>query len=698
MSNISGDQTEDKDDTSGLPIEAMRVEYSESASERKEASSLNSEVSVEGAVEDMDHVFPAKHLIEENDVSIAEDEIEHQDIEDTDDEDDLLVTLMSADEDDVIDELAELILPDSEPVSIESLKSKLEDFYIPSYEDDVPYDKDSFWENIISEIYKEEPINDELFLDEEETGSLLDRASKLFSRNTLVMEPYNIVEHGPIVDFTIPADSPYKEVELYEVNPPYAYVRIAYNPDSHEFQYQALEPILTEKEEELLDAIKLKFVETLDINLKEISRENAEAFLKENVVKYLQEYRINISPRKRERIMYHIVRDFVGYGEIDLLMRDDNLEDISCDGPNTPIYIYHKEYNSIPSSIEFTSDDELDSFAIRIAQICGRHVSIANPLLDATMPDGSRIQLTLGREITTRGSTFTIRRFKDNPITPTNLIDFHTFSTAMMAYLWLAVESNKSLIFAGGTASGKTTAMNAVSLFIQPEMKIVSIEDTRELNLSHPNWIPGVTRQSFAGGGKGSIEMYELLRASLRQRPEYILVGEVRGAEAYVLFQAMSTGHTTFSTMHADSVQSVVHRLENPPINVPRIMIQALDLVSIQVQVKVGEERVRRCKTLTEIVGVDPRTGELLTNDVFSWDASRDMFQYSGRSYVVESVMESRGWTEERVREELKRRQDILEWARDKKIVHFKEFAKIVVTYNREPEKIMKIIRQELDG
>ncbi len=698
LSNISGDQTEDKDDTSGLPIEAMRVEYSESASERKEDSLLNSKVSAEAAFEDMDQVFPAKHLIEENDVPIAEDEIEHQDIEDTDDEEDLLVALMSADEDDVIDELAELILPDSEPVSIDSLKSKLEDFYIPSYEDDVPYDKDSFWKNIISEIYKEEPIDEELFLDDEETGSLLDRATKLFSRNTLLMEPYNIVEHGPIVDLTIPADSPFKEVELYEVNPLYGYVRIAYDPESHEYQYQAIEAVLTEKEQELLEAIKLKFVETLDVNLKEISRKNAEGFLKENVVKYLQEYRINISPRKRERIIYHIIRDFVGYGEIDVLMRDEYLEDISCDGPNTPIYIYHKEYNSIPSNIEFPSDVVLDSFAIRIAQICGRHISIARPILDATMPDGSRIQMTLGREITTRGSTFTIRRFKDNPISPTNLVDFHTFSTAMMAYLWLSVESNKSLIFAGGTASGKTTAMNAVSLFIQPEMKIVSIEDTRELNLSHPNWIPGVTRQAFSGEDKGSIEMYELLRASLRQRPEYIIVGEVRGAEAYVLFQAMSTGHTTFSTMHADSVQSVVHRLENPPINVPRIMIQALDLVAIQVQVKVGGERVRRCKSLTEIVGVDPRTGELLTNDVFVWDAARDMFQYSGRSYVVEGVMESRGWTEEKVRDELKQRQNILEWARNKKISNFKDFAKIVVAYNREPEMIMKIVRQELDG
>lgn len=599
-------------------------------------------------------------------------------------------------EDSFVDELANLILPEDETVSVEELKGKIDLPYEDIYEEDVPEEKETYWGMILKEIFELPVIEEEDLEDDEEKESLKDRVNKLFARKKINSDPYNMIEHGPVVDFTIPADSPYKEVELYEVNAPYAYVRIAYNPESHEFQYQALEPRLSLKEQELLEAIKIKFIESLDINLKEVSRHNAEGFLREKTMDYLQEYQIDISPKKREKIMYYIVRNFVGYGEIDVFMRDPNLEDVSCDGPNTPIYVYHKVYNSIPTSVIFADDDEVDSFAIKIAQICGRHISIANPLLDATLPDGSRIQLTLGREITTRGSTFTIRRFKDNPITPANLIDFHTFSTAMLAYLWLAVDSSKSLIFAGGTASGKTTAMNAVSLFIQPEMKIVSIEDTRELNLSHPNWIPGVTRQSFGGTDKGSIEMYELLRASLRQRPEYILVGEVRGVEALTLFQAMSTGHTTFSTMHADSVASAIHRLENPPINVPRIMIQALDLIAIQVQVKVGDKRVRRCKTLTEVVGVDPRTGELLTNDVFSWDASRDMFHYSGRSYVIESIMESRGWTEERIRDELKRRQEILEWTRDKKIAYFRDFAKVVVAYNREPETVMKMVRQDM--
>ena len=706
MNGISGDRTEDKDEENGLSDETVGSEDEITVSEMEDEPLLQSKVSMEDGSGETASVISEEDVIDLADASDGDASVEYvEEVEDglSDeplevDDFSMLDDILAVDQDDTINELADLILPDAEPVSLESLKSKVDEVPVSSYDDIVPPEIDSQWEKTISEIFEVEPIEEELIPDEEEKESIVDRVSKMFARKQINLDPYNVVEHGPIVDLTMPTDSSYKEVELYEVNPLYAYIRIAYDPESHEFQYQSIEPVLSEKEQELIDAIKLKFIETLDVNLKEVSRKNAEEFLKYNAIEYLKEYQIDISPRKRERILYHLIRDYVGYGAIDVLMRDPYIEDISCDGPNTPVYIYHKEYNSIPSNIIFDSDDILDSVAIRIAQICGRHISVAHPLLDATMPDGSRIQMTLGREITTRGTTFTIRRFKDNPITPTNLIDFHTFSTAMMAYMWLAVDSSKSLVFAGGTASGKTTAMNAVSLFIQPEMKIVSIEDTRELNLTHPNWIPGVTRQAFSGEEKGSIEMYELLRASLRQRPEYILVGEVRGAEAYVLFQAMSTGHTTFSTMHADSVQSVVHRLENPPINVPRIMIQALDLVSIQVQVKVGDERVRRCKTLTEVVGVDPRTGELLTNDVFTWDASQDMFQYSGRSYVVESVMESRGWTEEKVRDELKRRQDILEWARDKNVTHFTDFTKIVVAYNREPEMVMKRVRQELHG
>ncbi|MDK2892217.1 type II/IV secretion system ATPase subunit [Methanohalophilus sp.] len=560
----------------------------------------------------------------------------------------------------------------------------------------VPKEIENIWEDAIREINQEKAKHIKPNVSEIRKEAFYKKIGRLLTAGKLNFEDYDITKDGPLVDLSFSFASAKKEIELYPINPPYSYVRITYDADLHEYMYTVLEPILSTNEKELLESIKERLVESIDINLSETNRTNAETLLREEFKQFLRDYSIETSALVREKISYYLIRDFLNYGKIDVMMRDPDIEDISCDGPNTPVYIYHRKYESITSNVQFDTDEEVDSFVIRMAQICGKHISIANPLLDATMPDGSRIQLTLGREITTRGSTFTIRRFNENPITPAELVDFHTFSASMMAYLWLAVESRKSIIFSGGTASGKTTAMNAVSMFIQPEMKIVSIEDTRELNIAHPNWIPGVTRETFSGESKGSIEMYELLRASLRQRPEYIIVGEVRGAEAYVLFQAMSTGHTTFSTIHADSVQSIVHRLKNPPINVPRIMIQALDIVSIQALVKVGSERLRRSISISEIVGVDPRTGELLTNEVFVWNATNDSFQYSGRSYVIESMMENRGWDESKIKLELQQRQQVIEWARRKGISNFKDFSKIVVAYKREPDTIMKLVEQDL--
>ena len=250
-------------------------------------------------------------------------------------------------------------------------------------------------------------------------------------------------------------------------------------------------------------------------------------------------------------------------------------------------FLYHRKFGSLKSNIQFDTADDLNSFVYRLAQKCGKHISIAEPMLDATMPDGSRIQMTLSDEITTHGSTFTIRKFRSDPFSPPDLVEFNTMSSEMIAYMWIAVENRINMLFAGGTASGKTTSLNALSLFIPAEAKIVSIEETREINLPHPNWIPGVARTGFgqvvADKVVGEIDTYDLMKAALRQRPEYIIVGEIRGREAYVLFQAMATGHATYSTVHADSAHSLIHRLEGKPINIPRVMLQSLDVVSIHI-------------------------------------------------------------------------------------------------------------------
>ena len=311
--------------------------------------------------------------------------------------------------------------------------------------------------------------------------------------------------------------------------------------------------------------------------------------------------------------------------------------------------------------------------------------------------------MTLGREVSTKGSTFTIRRFRDEPFTPVDLLEFKTFSSMQIAFFWLAMQYGMSMLFVGGTASGKTTSLNACSLFLPWQHKIVSIEETRELNLPHPNWIPGCTRQGFGGESAGSgvkaageVDMYDLLRAALRERPEYIIVGEIRGAEAYVLFQAMATGHTTYSTFHADSIQSLVHRLENKPIEIPRVLIPALDGISIQIQTRVGGKRVRRNKGIIEIIGIDPHSHELLTNEAFRWDNTVDEFVFTGKSYIFEKIMMKANLNRVEIMDETKRRQLVIEWCLKKGIRDYKDFARVVAEYYVHPEDVMRQVYEDM--
>jgi len=548
---------------------------------------------------------------------------------------------------------------------------------------------------IQDENVKEKPSEeDEPVLDEKQTKkpSLLQRLSP----KKHVREEYHPDIHGPLLDLEYTPPPGVEEVELYPVHPPYAYIRILYDVLSHEYTYQVIEPILTEGEEALYNEIKHRLFETLDISTRGLSREETRKLLREASRRIIEDFDLSLSPVEEEKIHYRMDCEFIGDGVIDPIMHDPFIEDISCDGLKSPIFVYHTRYESLKTTLCYTNSVDLDSFVTKLAQRAGKYISIAEPILDATMSDGSRIQMTLGTEVTAHGSTFTIRKFRDEPITPTDLIEWKTFSPLSIAFLWLAVESGKSCIFAGGTASGKTTSLNAISLFMPPLAKIITLEDTRELKLPHANWIPSVTRDSFDTGGRGEIDLYELLRAALRQRPEYLLVGEVRGREALTLFQAMSTGHITYSTTHADSVSSVVHRLENPPMNVPRNMLSALDLVSIQVQARVGGQRIRRNKQIIEILDIDPRTNELITNEVFRWKPSTDEISYSGKSYILEDIMEERGWDDERIQEELKRRQEVLEWMRIRKIRHYKDVSAILMEYFRNPDDVIARVRGDL--
>jgi flagellar protein FlaI len=281
-----------------------------------------------------------------------------------------------------------------------------------------------------------------------------------------------------------------------------------------------------------------------------------------------------------------------------------------------------------------------------------------------------------------------------------DLITNGTANAEMVAYMWLAVEHLKSMIICGGTACGKTSTLNAATLFIPPTAKIVSMEDTREINLPHENWIAGATRSGFGergpdGKAPGEIDMFDLVRAALRQRPNYIIVGEVRGKETYTMFQAMATGHTTYSTMHADSVKSMVNRLENPPISCPRILLCALNYIIIQSHVRVKDLQVRRIKQLVEIVGFEHETNELITNTVFEWDQSSDKFIYKGHSFLFDEIQEMKNLTSEDMMEEFNRRVEMVNYMVSKEMTDFRELAKVIVSYYREPEETMMKIREE---
>ncbi len=479
------------------------------------------------------------------------------------------------------------------------------------------------------------------------------------------------------------------EVESYPVFGRFiiSSIHILYKDDENEFFYYVNEPALSKEEEELVDDVVRK-LEFYAVNPKEIR--DKLGTLKSKVDAILNDFRIKLDGADYFKFLYHVFKRTILYGKITPMLYDPYIEDISCNGYRKPVYIFHRKYTNMRTNIAF-NEDELDSFVINLAQKCGKHISIAEPMVDATLPDGSRVQITLGREVTDHGSTFTIRKFREEPVTPVDLIAWKTFSSEQMAYLWLCIENKKSLIFAGGTASGKTTSMNAVSLFIPRRSKIVTIEDTRELMLPHENWIPAVTRDAFHGE-KGAIDMYDLLRAALRQRPEYIIVGEVRGREALTLFQAMATGHTTYSTLHADSVGGAIHRLENPPISVPRPMLEALDIISIQAQTYVGDRRVRRNVEIAEIVGLDAHTKMLRTTTVFTWDSVRDEHVMVGASKALEDIRRHRGWSTRELNEELERRKAVLEFMVEHNIRDFKKVSNIIHTYQSKPEKVMEMI------
>ncbi len=358
------------------------------------------------------------------------------------------------------------------------------------------------------------------------------------------------------------------------------------------------------------------------------------------VVPSTPEGKLILTQMEFNSIEYLLIRDKVNMGILEPFLNDSYIEDITCDGVG-PIFIEHKIFKGLKSAVEFRHSKEIDDFVIRMAERIKRPLTYRDPIVDATLPDGSRINIVYGTEISKHGSNFTIRKFAEDPPSILNLIEWKTTDYMTAAYLWICLEFGMSLFVSGETASGKTTSLNAITTFLAPENKIVTIEDTPELTVPHKNWTREVSKGKGSGEGEGgSVTMFDLLRAALRQRPNQILVGEIRGSEGAVAFGAMQTGHPVMSTFHASSVEKLIQRLCSDPINIPISHVDNLNIVIIQSAVRrPNGDMVRRMISVNELVGYDPETGGFSFVAMFVWNPVTDTFDFPGKgsSFLLEN-------------------------------------------------------------
>ena len=489
--------------------------------------------------------------------------------------------------------------------------------------------------------------------------------------------------------------------DFYSVSPPFGYVGIEVDSETGRLRYRILEPNVEENEKWILKELKDVIIERMDVPLSILDDRSAmEKYLRELTDVEFSRLKKKVAIESEEKFLYYIFRDFLGYGIINILMLDPKIEDISCNGLDTPIYVWHRDYESIATNVTYSSKTELARIVTRLSYKTGHQISVAQPLVEGTLPEGHRVQLTM-EEVSKRGKTFTIRKFRSNPFTIIDLIKFGTISPKVAAYLWIIIENLRSVMVCGATASGKTALLNCLSSFINPEQKVVTIEEVRELRL-HENWIPLVTRPSYQPGVK-EVTLFDLLKSALRQRPDYIIVGEVRGEEAYTLFQSIAVGHGGLCTIHADSVKSVIKRLLSRPMNIPEMMLPLMNVIIQIGRIKKEGKIVRRVMNVSEIVSRPISNVAQITEIVeiktrFEWDPETDSYIFNEPSEidhfldnekdVFTLISETNHIPLEQIIEEQQRRELVLKWMTKKNIQSVQKVSEIIRNYYTDPDTI----------
>jgi archaeal flagellar protein FlaI len=485
----------------------------------------------------------------------------------------------------------------------------------------------------------------------------------------------------------------YKSIQRYALVPPFCYVSILQNDEFSDIIYNIDELQLNEEEIKVYYSIKELLEKQIDSPR---LLDNLEASFTSEVSKLLKDHFLGgkAQPIMLEKVKYYLKRDILGFGPIDPLFHDPSIEDITCGGPHKPIYVYHRKYEGLRTNVIFRDSEFLDSFVMKMVHRAGKHISAAHPIVDASLPGNHRLAALYKKEVTTMGSSFTIRKFREDPITVVDLINSDTLDVDMVAYMWFLLDNKKSLMVIGSTGGGKTTILNAVTGLINPSYKIFSVEDTAEINIPHENWFSLVSRASFGLESQGEVSLFDLLKSGMRHRPDYILVGEIRGEEAYVLFQALATGHGGIATMHADDAEAAVRRLMQKPMDIPPAYVPLMNAIITVKRVKLKSESIKGKESSTMMVRRVTEVAEIQSStssrNVFAWDPQYDGYLDNlSKSYMLPRIAEDTGLDMEDVANDMKRRKTILTWLVNRGTRDYRSISKVIGMFNQEPERLM---------
>ena len=482
------------------------------------------------------------------------------------------------------------------------------------------------------------------------------------------------------------------------------FIHIYRNEDTDNILYHAIEPILNEAEEKKRDELLELMYERahLRINIKTQNelRKAIEEVLDEITIVDEKSAgklgkskggKVRVTSIEKANIKYDITKNIVGGGPLEPFMRDPNIEDIHIiTGQN--VHLIHKTFDMVETNIDIDKK-WASTFSQDFAEKIGSPVSDGQPIADGTLPDGSRVNIIHSKDVSLKGPTMTVRKFSETPISITQIVNWGTLSSGVAAYLWLCLQYGRSIFVCGETASGKTTTANAMFVFIPPEKKIYSVENTPEVQVPHAVWQQLLTRST--GPKEGHVDEGDLLKAGLRSRPDYIIPGETRGIEGRVVFQAMQTGHPVVTTFHAGSVTKVIQRFTGHPINIPKTFMDNLDVVLIQMAVERKGKRLRRVLSIDEIEGYNKEVDGIMSRTAFQWNAIDDthIFKANRNSFTLEQRIAKIAGFEDpaMIYGEFDRRKHIIERMVEEKIFDYYEVVQFIWTYYREGEKGLPI-------